>query len=1075
MGKHCQALFGFWVWAVILSSLLTSSLGGFYPSKSFSGAAEVMSAEPYDPSNYNNRKPTYRRFNEVKEECKSVLKEASMLPPNSNRVYGIQNELSFVNGDWSQDKGSAPLMPYKSKGQSNYTFEEMHSPINLASFYITDVDSDKGFSAKMVNLSGFLRLAIATDRGAYYDGSNPQSFQIYPGFTALGITFEGVYLESKEEKVLCMLGSSNLPSRGENASDPWDWVENSDFLSPTLLEDDKILLQLHFPNNFSLTTREIRGKLKSLNRLSSSRYFNEIDIHSQLGAFTNYQFGSEGVVAKACNPYPYLDKLQTEGSQTYRGKQFCSVLMELISGQLLDVVPNWQCNGTDEYCSKLGSFMNDTEIQATNGSFKNTKLVVQDVRCVDPPNPGTGKSDFANVSAVFRAVPPSQSRILALERSGLNGLTLSAEGKWSSSSGQLCMVGCLGSKGSGASPCNSRICIYIPLSLSIKQRSVAVGSISSIQNVTSSFYPLIFELLLHPPQLPWDVLSNMTYTYSKTKLAGAMLEKDEPVGFGEQLKKSFLKYPWKENGKARESFSLLSEDLSVHSSGILQSSSKTNFFKTFIDLDVIAIDSFVGVDWVQASNVSSMTENTTRSSPSKGPEEEKFFLNVAAQLKMEGNFSKLFIEGLYDPRVGKMYLIGCRDVRAPWNVMHDSGDLEDGLDCLVNVKVEYPPTNARWFMNPTVTISVTSQRTEDDPFFFQPISAQTLPILYRRQREEIISRKSLEGLLRIVTLSMMIGCILSQLFYIRKKVEAVPYISHVMLGLQAIGYSIPLITGAEALFEKMKYDSENSDYSVLNEGRMSEIMDYLVKLLVLIALLLTLRLAQKVWKSRIRLFTRSPLEPWRVPSDKRVLAICASIHALGFLIVLVVHTVKVSQRPVQSSTYLDWKGNMHKQHEWETELKEYVGLMQDFFLLPQIVGNVLWQVDCKPLRKLYYIGVTVLRLLPHIYDYLRSPVFNPYFADEFEFANPSLDFYSKFGDIAIPVTAVVLAIVIYIQQRWNGVTLKRVLRSSSAKLMRLGSTMYERLPSQTFEAELVSGVNAQVNGHSHISEDESAN
>ena len=98
--------------------------------------------------------------------------------------------------------------------------------------------------------------------------------------------------------------------------------------------------------------------------------------------------------------------------------------------------------------------------------------------------------------------------------------------------------------------------------------------------------------------------------------------------------------------------------------------------------------------------------------------------------------------------------------------MHDSDDLENGLDYLVEVKVEYPPTNARWLINPTVKISVTSKRTEDDPLFFRQIKIQTLPILYRRQREEIISRKSVEGMLRVLTLSVMIGCILSELFYI---------------------------------------------------------------------------------------------------------------------------------------------------------------------------------------------------------------------------------------------------------------------------------------------------------------------
>ena len=85
---------------------------------------------------------------------------------------------------------------------------------------------------------------------------------------------------------------------------------------------------------------------------------------------------------------------------------------------------------------------------------------------------------------------------------------------------------------------------------------------------------------------------------------------------------------------------------------------------------------------MQASNTSVIPEDVRESPPSKGLEEDKFLLKVVAQLKVEGKFSNLFVEGLYDPRVCRMYLIGCRDVRAPWNGLHDSGDLEDGLDLL---------------------------------------------------------------------------------------------------------------------------------------------------------------------------------------------------------------------------------------------------------------------------------------------------------------------------------------------------------------------------------------------------------
>lgn len=148
------------------------------------------------------------------------------------------------------------------------------------------------------------------------------------------------------------------------------------------------------------------------------------------------------------------------------------------------------------------------KVHETDGSFDNTKLYIQELMCVALSNSGN-----ETVSVVFRVVSPSQALYLASERTGLHGLTLPAEGKWNSSSGQMCMVGFLGSI-KNHSACNSRICIYMPLSLSIKQRSVIVGSIFSTKNTTNSFYPISFELM-HPRYLPQDVLNKMSYEYNK--------------------------------------------------------------------------------------------------------------------------------------------------------------------------------------------------------------------------------------------------------------------------------------------------------------------------------------------------------------------------------------------------------------------------------------------------------------------------------------------------------------------------------------------------------------------------------
>ncbi|XP_062155709.1 uncharacterized protein LOC133863681 [Alnus glutinosa] len=1009
----------------------------------------------------------YDRTDEVKKECASVLSSASEWRPEDNRVYSIKDELSFVNGDWRQEVGKAPILPFDGREFGKNSSDGWKDPLNLASFWVMDVDLAHR-SRKTVSVSGLLIMGITVD-GSFMNSmyGETSQFQMWPSHSQLPIAFEGIYTVSKKnggERVLCLLGSTMLPSRESNSMDPWEWVNASipNYDQPPLLQDDRILLVLRFPSTFTLTNRVIRGEMRSLNPKSNPKYFDEVQIFSQLGKLADYEFGSEKIVSKACDPYPFQDSLMNGGISIYGGYRFCEILEEVTRDQAFTVVPNWRCNGTDEFCSKLGPYMSDKEINATDGSFKDVKLYMQNVKCEQ--RTARGNISSVRVSAVFRAVPPLENQYSAATRSGLSNMTVVAEGVWKSYSGQLCMVGCLGLVDGEGSGCNSRICLYIPTSFSIKQRSIIFGSFSSINKDIASYFPLSFEKLVQPTEL-WNYFkaSHPYYSYSKIDAAGVILENNEPFTFGTVIKKSLLQFPKLEDTEAfLVSLSLLSEDLTLHVSAVPDPFPGPRL-STNVQLDILSVGPLFGRYWSNGSTIEEEAPYHTKAAYT----EKQLLINVSATLTLVGkaykNFSVLFLEGLYDPHVGKMYLVGCRDVRASWKILFESMDLEAGMDCLVEVVVSYPPTTARWLVNPTAWISISSKRNQDDPLHFSTLKLHTFPIMYRKQREDILSHRVVEGVLRILTLSLAIACISSQLFYINHNLDSVPYTSLVMLGIQALGYSLPLITGAEALFKRMVSESyEKSSYDLQNE-QWFHIIDYTVKLLVMFSFILTLRLCQKVWKSRIRLLTRAPLELHRVPSDKRIFLTTFTIHVIGYMIVLILHSMKTtSQRPLKAKTHLISRGNSHMLREWETVLEEYVGLVQDFFLLPQFIGNLVWQIDCKPLRKLYFIGITAVRLFPHIYDYIRAPDLNPYFTEDYEFVNPSFDFYSKFGDIAIPVTAIILAIAVYVQQRWDYEKLSHTLTLGHAKLLPLGSRMYERLPSQSVEAELVSGVNGSA-------------
>jgi hypothetical protein len=1018
----------------------------------------------------------YVRFADVRRQCRSVLASAAELKFDANRAAALMPELSFVKGDWEQD--GAPLMPFDGTDVADGGVAP--EPMRLATFMLTHVDvALRGRTA--LNVSGVLGVAVSRN------GTGPEmgpyvspEFKVWPGSTEMKILFEGVYTETGDgESVLCMVGEALLPRRGGDAANPWDWAKNSNRknFQPPVGNDKNILLVVRYPTTMTLATRTVRGELTSTNGKSDAAYFGAVTLLSQLGAYSNYKFGSEELVSTACSPLPYRDDVLGDG--VYRGDSVCGILDLFTSEDVFAVVPNWKCNSTDALCRRFGPFETDKSIDATDGGFKDVGIVMQDIRC--NPSAGAGEKT-ARVSAVFRAVPPWEHLYTAAQRSGLSGMTLAAEGVWRASTGQLCMVGCLGV---GKKACHSRVCLYVRTGFSATQRSVAVGQITRIDGAGGvSHSPLTFKRAAHPSEL-WNRFGasggaplTMAYNYTKPKQAGEFLTRSEPFNFGTAIAKSLLSYP----RVAGDDLSSLADELTLHVPAVPDPFPRERFERPFFQLEVFSLGPLVGRNMqVIPTTVPFAEDGRGKGRPSSESQTETTtsetttsILNVSAELTLSGdlypNVSTLSLEGVYNPVDGRMYLIGCRSIDAPWGDFSAMGALEDGMDCSIEVRVDYPPTTAQWLINPTAKVHIASTRDAGDPLRFDEVSLQTLPIMYRQQRQDILSRRSVEGILRLATLVAAIGAEFSQLMYIKANTDVMPYVSLVMLGVQALGYSMPLITGAEALFARIAAAGVNALPSyVVDKSQLYWMIDCVVKILVLAAFLLTLRLAQKVVRSRIRMLTRSPLEPGRVPSERKVILYSFGPHLLGFMVILLARYVSAIGRPLQQEdSYMDASGRSHALRQWAVTLEEYVGLAQDFFLLPQVVGNVLWRINCRPLKKSYYVSLTVVRLLPHLYDYIRAaPAINPYFAEEYEFVNTSLDFYSSFGDVAIPLLAVALAAAIYVQQRWNYKIISRTVKTQQKKLQHLGSRVYERLPSMSsgnFEAELVAGVNEATVG-----------
>lgn len=122
-------------------------------------------------------------------------------------------------------------------------------------------------------------------------------------------------------------------------------------------------------------------------------------------------------------------------------------------------------------------------------------------------------------------------------------------------------------------------------------------------------------------------------------------------------------------------------------------------------------------------------------------------LNISAHFTLGGeshvHISVLYLEGLYNPLLGKAFLISCRDISLSQGVVNITS-LENGMDCLIEVIVEYSPKTARWLRNPTSKISITSQRNVEDTLYFSPISIQTYLIPYGDNSKDFIFRENVE-------------------------------------------------------------------------------------------------------------------------------------------------------------------------------------------------------------------------------------------------------------------------------------------------------------------------------------------
>lgn len=390
---------------------------------------------------------------------------------------------------------------------------------------------------------------------------------------------------------------------------------------------------------------------------------------------------------------------------------------------------------------------------------------------------------------------------------------------------------------------------------------------------------------------------------------------------------------------------------------------------------------------------------------------------------------KIGAEGLYIRNTGLLCMIGCRHLRSTDKILIKN----ESLDCDIMVNVQFSPLNAKG--GESVKGTIESTRQKSDPYYFDPLqlsSYSTTPW----QRNATIWRMDFEIIMVLISNTLACVFVGLQLLHVKKHPDVLPHISIVMLLVITLGHMIPLVLNFEALF--MANHSQQNAF--LRSGGWLEVNEVIVRMVTMIAFLLESCLLQLTWSSRQD--EGSPPGLWVY--EKKVLYMTLPLYIGGGLTAWFVHIWKNSHqkkfRPFKLSRHRFRfpRGAPYQSPSFWEDFKSYAGLLLDGFLLPQILFSILFNSEGKALACSFYVGTTIVRILPHAYDLYRAHSAAWYLDLSYIYANHRMDFYSTAWDIIIPITGLLFAILIYFQQRFGSrCILPKRFRESSA---------YEKVP-----------------------------
>ncbi|KDP20971.1 hypothetical protein JCGZ_21442 [Jatropha curcas] len=555
--------------------------------------------------------------------------------------------------------------------------------------------------------------------------------------------------------------------------------------------------------------------------------------------------------------------------------------------------------------------------------------------------------------------------------------TLIGEGVWDDKKDRLCVVACRVSNlkdslvNASVGDCSIRLSLRFPKTLTITQRSTVVGQISS--TVTDSETGYFNKIRFHGSENRITGLPGLNYEYTMLGRVNKACPKQKTM-----------------KGRGKTYPNACSTDMRFQ---MIVRNGKGQLSQGYSSPLFVGDQLFepfqMNKNHSGLLNISYKMSFTTSSS-----------LKSGGQLLSKKSI-EISAEGTYDNESGVLCMIGCSN-----SILHVTNSTRnESADCMILINIQFSPVNAKSGNNIKGTIK--SMRHKLDPLYFQELEISSNSI-YTSQAAESIWRMDME--ITMVLISNTLACVFVglQLYHVKKHPDVLPFISFVMLVVLTLGYMIPLLLNFEALF--MSNHSRQNNF--LESGGWLEVNEVIVRVVTMVAFLLQFRLLQLGWSARQNDHNHRSL--WLC--EKRVLCLSLPLYIGGALVAWYAHQWKNSHR----SPFLHPHHFGYQQHYHWRDLKSYAGLILDGFLLPQIMFNAFLNSKENTLASSFYLGTTVVRLLPHAYDLYRARNSAWSLDLSYIYGNHKHDFYSTAWDIIIPFVGLLFAAFIYLQQRYGG-------------------------------------------------------